>query len=138
MTAPRGAATVGRIEDLDLPEQLAIHGFRQWCTAGPDGLSRHLDPAARDELALFCSLCLQAARRPLSPHGLQCRCLGADESALATLLNCARSGDSEDALMLAMLIVRADHAPALVSAARATALALCRQCLHDRRGATLH
>lgn len=138
MNAPRGAARVGHLEDLELPEQLAILGFRQWCLAGPEALSRHFSPQASDQLAAFCQLCRDAARRPLARHGTECRCLGADESALATLLACARTDDRDDALMLAMLLVRGDHAPALVAAARSASLALCRQCLHDRGGATLH
>lgn len=138
MTRHPGAAPVGHLDDLAAPERLAILGFRRWCDAGPDGLRAILDPGATQPLCDLCGLCTLAARRPLMRHGEDCPCLGADESAIATLIAQAAGGDRDDALMLAMTMVRADRAPALVAAAQATGLALRRLVLRNTAGRVLH
>jgi hypothetical protein len=138
MSHAPGAAPVGHLDDLAAPERLAVLGFRRWCDTGPAGVETLLDPGTQAPFNRLCGLCTTAARRPLMRHGQDCPCLGADECALATLILSATSGEREDALMLAMTMVRADRAPAVVAAAEATGLALRRLCLRSERNRTLH
>ena len=138
MSHAPGAAPVGQLDDLAAPERLAVLGFRLWCDTGPAGVEHLLDPGSRAPFNRLCGLCTTAARRPLLPHGQDCPCLGADECPLATLILSAATGEREDALMLAMTMVRADRAPAVVAAAEATGVALRRLCLRSEGPGRLH
>ena len=57
-------------------------------------------------------------------HHPKCPCLGADEACFANLVAEAVWGVREDAMLFAMLIVRADCAPGLVALAEQFGLAL--------------
>lgn len=156
---PRGAASVGRLADLDPIEAGAVLYLRL-CWDNPDALAavaRDFTPllgssagtlAARGFVQLA-ALCQSHARRPLCPHALTCSCLGGDEACFARLVSSAGEGAREDALMMAMLLVRADLAPMVAGLAQDAGLALQRMTLraknqpeapvtHRPTGKTLH
>lgn len=116
----RGAQRVGLIEDLDRVERLAVRWLRHW-GRDPEGqaaLENALGMAlgvdrARSVSGVFADLMEvghQFGRRPLCRHGLFCQCLGADEAVFAHLIEAASSGETEEAALLASLIVRPDMA----------------------------
>lgn len=133
---PRGAAPVGRLSDLPALEARTVLYLRLWAegneaqamvwselcgTLGPD--------QARPGLRAFEALCdhvARHARRPMMRHGVDCACVGADEACLANFIATAAEGDREDAILIAMMMVRADIALGLVSLAQAAGLAFRR------------
>ena len=135
----RGAASVGRLMDLGPVEAGAVLYMRLSWT-NPDALDlleRDFVPllglsagqaAARGFLQMA-SLCQIHGRRPLCPHSQTCACLGGDEAWFAHLLASAAEGASEEALMMALLRVRADFAPVLAALAQDAGLALHRMTL---------
>ncbi len=142
-----GGAAVGLVTDLDPAAMLAVLYLRVWCDDGLDRVTEDFSLAlgqphgtrAAAAFGALCTACLQSGRRPLMRHMSGCRCLGGDEACFAQLLTQAATGDREDALMLAMLMVRADHAPGLVELAQQSGLALYRMTLCDGpRGQALH
>lgn len=56
-------------------------------------------------------------------HALHCKCLGADEACFANFIATAATGEREDAMLIATLIVRADVAPLIASLAAEVGLA---------------
>jgi hypothetical protein len=56
-------------------------------------------------------------------HSLQCKYLGADESCFANFIATAATGEREDALLIATLLVRPDMAPLIASLANYVGLA---------------
>ncbi|KPP84135.1 MAG: hypothetical protein HLUCCA08_01350 [Rhodobacteraceae bacterium HLUCCA08] len=135
----RGAAAVGQLAELGPVEAGAVLCLRLW-SDGPDDraalqadLRQHLGASVG---ALACAametigaLCTRFGRRPLMRHDVDCACLGGDEAAFALLVATAAEGETEDALMLAALIVRADVAPMLIAPARDLGLSLRRMSL---------
>ncbi|SHI58441.1 hypothetical protein [Wenxinia saemankumensis] len=111
----KGSHPVGQLTDLDPAGRVAVAAFR--------GDGRELCPAPLRDL---CALCARHGRRPLACHGAGCPCLGGDEACFARLIELAAGGEQEEALMLAMLLVRADLAPLAVALAQQAALALRR------------
>lgn len=116
----RGAQRVGLLEDLDDVERLAVRWLRHW-QRDPEGqaaLERTLGMAlgqerARNVSGVFADLMEigeKYCRRQLCRHGLYCNCLGADEAVFAHLVEAAANGETEDAALLAALIVRPDMA----------------------------
>ncbi len=116
----RGGAAVGYLTDLPPLEKRIVTCLRMWCGTA---LSRAQVDAefhrafgkseaavASRALADLCELTVRYGRRPLMLHHAGCKCLGADESAFAHLVGAAASGESEDAMMFAMLLVRPDLA----------------------------
>lgn len=142
---PRGAAAVGRITELDPVEAGAVLYLRL-CASAPDALDRMTDDfaallgmdagqqAARAFHRLI-DLCNGHARRPLCPHALSCSCLGGDEACFARMVASAAEGAREDALMMALLQVRADIAPIVLGLAQDAGLSLRRMTLRDIRNA---
>ena len=137
MTRPqpsRGGAPVGFLTELTQTEAASICFLRQWCESPQtqkqaikdltDLLGSIHGPAAINSLGQICNLFAQFARRPVMRHHPKCPCLGADEACFANLVAEAVWGDREDAMMFAMLIVRADCAPGLVALAEQFGLAL--------------
>ena len=135
----RGGAPVGYITELDGVEAASVIYLRLWCN-GPDSRTSvwndfvfHLG-AERGRKALqsfedLCRLCCQHGRRPLMRHSVNCNCLGSDESCFASFIRTASTGDREDALLIATLLVRADVAPMITSLATEFGLALKRMNL---------
>jgi hypothetical protein len=123
----RGGAAVGFITELDGVEAASVIYLRLWCD-GPDAQAQIRDDFAsslgpergRSALKSFedlCSLCSRHGRRPLMRHSLQCKCLGADESCFANFIAAAATGEREDAMLIATLLVRPDVAPLIASLA---------------------
>lgn len=144
---PRGAAAVGRLAELDPVEAGAVL-YMRLCWALPDALERMTDDfvtllgdeagqqAARGFHQLS-QLCHGHARRPLCPHALQCACLGGDEACFARMVASAAEGAREDALMMALLLVRADIAPLVTGLAQDAGLALRRMTLREQAASTV-
>ncbi len=135
----RGSAPVGFITELDSIEAASVIYLRMWCD-GPDGQisvwndfasSLGSDHGSRvvKTFEKLCSLCTQHGRRPLMRHSVQCKCLGSDESCFANFIATATSGDREDAMLIATLLVRPDVAPIITSLAADFGLALKRMNL---------
>lgn len=139
MPPPRGGAPVGYVTDLGPIEAGAVLYLRLWCD-GPEGQAQvwndfatALGPAqARKVMKSFeilCALCLRHGRRPLMRHNVTCKCLGADESCFATFVGYASAAEREDALMIAMTLVRPDVALSLVDLAQDFGMGLRRMAL---------
>lgn len=129
-----GGVTVGMLDDQPWFEATVIRYFRLWGD-GPEGQDRvqyeYLAQAGPDTgpmlvaawaemIAIFASY----RRRPLLRHATDCRCVGADEACFALFMATAAHGEEEDALMTALLMVRADMAPLVTQLARQVGLGL--------------
>lgn len=123
----RGGAPVGFIAELDGIEAASVIYLRLWCD-GPDAQAQVWNDFAsgfgpdrgRKALKSFedlCALCARHGRRPLMWHTVQCKCLGADESCFANFIATAATGEREDAMLIATLLVRPDVAPLIASLA---------------------
>ncbi|NSX55972.1 hypothetical protein [Parasulfitobacter algicola] len=135
----RGGAPVGFITELDGIEAASVIYLRLWCD-GPDAQASVWNDFAssfgatqgRKVLKSFehmCNLCSQYGRRPLMRHSVNCKCLGSDESCFANFIATAVTGDRDDAMLIATLLVRPDIAPLLTSLATDFGLALKRMNL---------
>lgn len=134
MTPHRGGAPVGFLAELGPIEAGAVLYLRLWCD-GPDAQAQVWNDFAsslgpkrgREALKAFeclCDVCVRHGRRPLMRHQVNCKCLGADESCFANFIGYATDGEREDALLIAMTIVRPDIAPMAVKCAQQFGLAL--------------
>lgn len=123
----RGGAPVGFISELDSVEAASVIYLRLWCD-GPEaqyqvwndlatGLGVDRGRKALQAFESLCALCNTHGRRPLSRHSVQCKCLGADESCFANFIATAATGEREDAMLIATLLVRPDVAPLIASLA---------------------
>lgn len=132
----RGGAPVGMINDLGPIESVAVLFLRLW-SDGAQGrekvligfevaLGEKAGARATADFAQLYELCLQYGRRALIRHDINCNCLGADESCFGTFLACAVEGTSEDAALIATLIVRPDMAMPLAGLAQSVGLSLLR------------
>lgn len=150
----RGAAPVAVLGDLDPVAAVAVLHLRLWAD-GPRGvrevtlsLERALGPAdAQAAAGMFADLydvCLCYGRRPLMHHQVTCRCVGADEACFANLIGTAVDSGTEEAMLMATLLVRADAAPMLAALAREVGLTFKRVALRSAAAhphtapATLH
>ena len=79
------------------------------------------------------ALCAQYGRRPLMRHGLDCKCVGADESCFANFIGYASEGAREDAMLMATNLVRPDMALVLVGLAEEFGFALKHMAIKARR-----
>lgn len=141
--ARRGGAPVGFVSDLDPVAAGAVLYLRLWCD-GPDAQAQVCTDFAtalgpeqgRRVLKAFeglCDLCIRHGRRPLMRHHVACKCLGADESCFANFVGYASEGERENALLIAMTIVRPDIAPSLVGLAQDFGLALRQMAITAQR-----
>ncbi|MDK3074249.1 hypothetical protein QO034_14110 [Sedimentitalea sp. JM2-8] len=140
----RGGAAVGVLDDLGPTEMAAVLYLRLWCDGAQaqqrvwndfaGALGAGHGRTALNSLESLCRLCADHGRRPLMRHGVKCRCLGADEACFANFVAAAADGDTEDAMLLATLLVRADIAPCLLDAARSLGLALRRLAIAEAGG----
>ncbi len=142
----RGSAPVGYITELGPVEAGAVLYLRLWCD-GPDAQAQVWNDFAtalgaekgRKVLKSFetlCDLCVRHGRRPLMRHHVTCKCLGADESCFANFVGYASDGEREDAMLIAINIVRPDIAPVLVSVAQDFGFALKQMALKASRPIT--
>lgn len=141
----RNAAPIGHLADLPADEADLIVTLRQWCD-GPSGqaavwnsFATRLGPekgrralrAFEDLVTLFDT----HSRRQLMRNEVCCRCVGADECVFARFVSQAAAGAREDAMLMAMLIVRPDMAPGLTALAEQVGLilrqGLCRTLAQD-------
>lgn len=132
--AKSGGASVGHLAHLDHMQASAVIYLRLWCD-GPDGQATVWRDFAsglghkrgRHALSAFeqlCGLCTRYGRRPLIRHAINCACVGADEACFATFLQTATDGDRDDAMLIAILLVRPDVAPLITKLATDVGLAL--------------
>lgn len=132
---------MGFLHELDPVEAGAVRCLRVWA---PDDIAQarlHRDFAiglgpdhgarAAGCFCELCGLCTRHGRRPLRPHAEDCPCLGADESWFARFVGAASTGDREEALMIAVTLVRPDLAPILVGLGQTVGLALRRMALRS-------
>ncbi|SFR18993.1 hypothetical protein [Poseidonocella sedimentorum] len=128
----RGAVPVGSLKALPQGEARLIRTLRMWC-AGPDHQAevwaemceRLGGVRARQGLKQFealVGLMIEHGRRPMMRHGVACDCVGADEAIFAHFVAAAASGDRDEAVLLASLLVRADLALHAVSSAELVGL----------------
>jgi hypothetical protein len=122
-----GSQAVSRLSQLDDLEACVVIYLRLWC-AGPQercamrsdltiGLGKSRAALTTKAFAAMVDLLTLHRRRPLHRHALNSACLHPDEANFARFVANAASGDREDALWLAMLMVRADLAPQLTAVA---------------------
>lgn len=140
----RGAAPVGQIADLPPLEAAAVACLRLWCAGAETQQQVWNDfaaalgaPAGRSAVGALedlCDICVRHGRRALMRHQPSCMCLGADEACFANLVASAAEGRREDALLIAILLVRPDVSPQLAAAAQTFGLALKRMALRANRG----
>jgi hypothetical protein len=130
----RGAASVGYLQDFDAIAAASVIYLRMWCN-GVDSqadvmqdltsaLGSGRGAKAIDAFSDLCGLCARHGRRPLMRHSLQCKCVGADEASFAHFIATAAEGDRDDAMMIAILLVRPDIAPIVTSLAAEFGIAL--------------
>lgn len=135
----RGGTAVGVIADLDAIEAASVIYLRLWHD-GPEAQAQVWNDFAsmlgqqhgRKTLHAFeelCALCARHGRRPLVRHAVHCKCVGSDESCFANFVATAATGQREDAMLIATLLVRADVAPLIASLAAQFGLALHRMQL---------
>lgn len=154
-TEHRGGAPVGLITELGGIEAASVIYLRLW-SDGPraqaqvwndlaNGLGKDRGRKAMEAFETLCALCARHGRRPLMRHSVQCKCLGADESCFANFIATAATGEREDAMLIATLLVRVDIAPIVASLAAEFGLALARMRLaaprdfpSDHQNQTLH
>lgn len=135
----RGGAPVGFLSDLDPVGAGAVLYLRLWNEGEAARVQVRRDFAtylgqrpgheAVRALEQICEICARHGRRPLMRHSVSCRCLGGDESCFAVFVSAAGDGDREDAMLIAMTLIRADMAPCLVGHAEELAIALKRMTL---------
>lgn len=131
---PKGGAPVGVLSDLDPVPASAVMYLRLWCEGHRDQLRADLTPMLGPEVATrvgqefdhLCSLCIHHGRRRMCRHHLQCKCLGADESCFANLVDLAAAGEDADAMLIASLMLRAEQVPLSTALAQSVGAALSR------------
>jgi len=145
-TISRGGAPVGHLAELNAIEAGAVIYWRLWAD-GLDGQRRTQSDFRRalgdkhgceavDALAQIFDMCVRHGRRPLMRHGLDCKCLGADESCIANFIGYASECKREDAALIATLMVTPDLCMPMAALAQTFGLALRRMALAERpRGA---
>lgn len=133
MVTPRGGQAVGHLAELDGLEAAAVNSLRRWYD-GPDtraelcadilGALGERGIATLEAMDALFGLCAKYARRPMMRHHLECTCFGGDEACFASLMAFAAEGARDDAMLLAVHMVRADQATMLVGLAETVALSL--------------
>ncbi|MBQ2262618.1 MAG: hypothetical protein II336_14770 [Loktanella sp.] len=142
--ADQPTMTLRQLDDLDA---CCVIYLRLWCD-GPDGraaVRRDLDnglgprraATAIEAFETLISLLSRHQRRKLMRHAVACPCLGADEATFAHFVATAATGEREEALWMAMLLVRPDMAMRLTAAASAFGLRIA-QMLAQRIPPVLH
>lgn len=129
-----GIVPVARVDDLPQLEAALICCLRLFYES--DGardalersvgelLGRQAGPTLFARFAELCEIVRRHARRPLMRRHAGCGAAGADESAFAAMVSAAASGEREDAMLIAVCIVRADVAPPVVALAEQVGLSL--------------
>ena len=134
MGIENGAVAVARLQALPEDERRLIRCLRLWSDGRSDEIAADLAETlgvARaavwtERLQDLVLLMARTARRPLLSHALDCDCVGSDEAVFAHFVGLAARGDREDAMLVAVLLVRADAAPLVVSLAETVGRPLLR------------
>ncbi len=135
----RGGAPVGHLAELGAVEAAAVIYWRLWAE-GLEGqrrvaaefcgtLGEVAGTNAIDAFAQIFDMCARHGRRPLMRHGIDCKCLGADESCIANFIGYASECRREDAALIATLLVTPDLCMPLAALAQTYGLALRRMAL---------
>ncbi len=131
---PRGMVPVATIDDLPPLEATLICCLRLFYDTESSrltlerslqasfGASRGADLFAR--LGELCEMARRFARRPLMRRHAGCAAAGADETAFAAMVSAAAAQEREDAMLIAVCLVRPDVAPPLVALAEQVGLGL--------------
>jgi hypothetical protein len=128
-----GAAPVSRVEVIDAQSLFLITALRL-ASRGTDCKAADSWAALWDGLALnvgaeraseahkafegLMTLFVRHGRRPLMTHDGSCSCIGADEAVFAQFVCLAADGEPEDAMLMGMLLLRADIVPLAVGVAQ--------------------
>jgi len=141
------AAPTAYLRQLDDLNACAVIYLRLWCDGAEgraavrrdltNGLGPRRASTAIDAFETVISLLSQHHQRKLMRHAVDCPCLGADEATFAQFIATAATGEREDALWMAMDIVRPDMAMHLTAAASAFGLRIA-QMLTQRIPPVLH
>lgn len=117
---PRGARSVGALAAAPPTVRLYVWMLRRWLdgVCGHQAMWNHFAAASDPRsghiaMGLFeahMTALTKHARRKLYRHGSECSCLGADEAALAAVIERADAGASTEAYQAAALVV---HGPGL-------------------------
>lgn len=131
---PQTPATRHRLATLDPFGQQVIRYLRMWaeCGTGPDVMTGvitdQLGPQRGARVtALWCELCEifdRFGHRPLDLHPCDSDRLSADEAGFVQLITIAAEARREDAMFAALMMVRADVTPIVVSLATQVGLSL--------------
>ncbi len=141
------AAPTPSLRQMDDLNACCVIYLRLWCD-GPEGraavrrdLTNGLGPrragTAIEAFETVITLLSQHHQRKLMRYAVDCPCLGADEAAFAQFIATAATGEREEALWLAMDLIRADMAMHLTAAASAFGLRIA-QMLTLRIPPVLH
>lgn len=113
---PRGAETIGSLSEADDLVRLYVWMLRRWLdgVCGQQAIWNRVAAATGPAdghavMGLFeaqMSAVTKHARRKLYRHGSDCTCIGADEGALAAIVDEARDGPTTEAYQAAGRIVR--------------------------------
>ncbi|TDL84222.1 hypothetical protein E2L08_01785 [Palleronia sediminis] len=124
-----------RIEAMSAMERRAILAMRLWCAGGVhrdemDADFARLGPEAGRRTARafrdLVTILAEMGRRPLMTHAPGCACVGSDEAIFAHFVAQSATGERDEALLIASLLMRLDMAPLAVSLAQQVGLALLR------------
>lgn len=126
-----GAFPVSALDRLPPGEALVVLCLRRW-SDGPGAVEALLLPALGPSGTRSClrafgemmGLMQRHCRRPLVQHGQACRCVGSDEAVLAHFVMIAATGEREDAMLIASLLVEGPLLLPMAEAARAAGLYL--------------
>ena len=129
-----GILPVGQIDELPQLEATLICCLRLFYESDEarDALKRSLlahlgegpGTAMFARFAEFCEMTRRFSRRPLKRRHAGCCAAGADECAFAAMVAAAAAGDREDAMLIAVCLVRPDVSPPLVALAEQVGLSL--------------
>lgn len=144
--SPRtGTQAIGILQELDHFGRLCLRYLRAWTPRGDHQQAIVRDtcaaiglPAATEtleSLSQICDLLARHGRKPVMRHHPDCPCIGKEEACFAHLVLAATTGEREDALMMALLMVRPDFAPILVGLCQNFGLHLHRISLMQDRAA---
>ena len=135
-----GAFPVSAMDRLPAGEALAVRCLRAW-SAGPDAMTSLLVPALGRQAACACAqafgdvmgIVQRHGRRELIRHGAHCRCVGSDEAILAYFVMVAATGEREDAMLIASLLVEGPLLMPMSESARMAGLYLYQAGLRQGR-----
>ena len=129
-----GTVPVGRIDDLAPLEATLVCCVRLFYESDQarDALERSLlarlgaerGGALFARFAELCEMTRRFARRPLMRRHAGCCAAGADETAFAAMVAAAVAGEREDAMLIAVCLVRPDVSPPVVALAEQVGLSL--------------